>query len=139
MLRYQPVFKYKHEFDEESGEFIYIKVNTKFIGLKGRVHLTSDKQKLQMFNSNDVEELIYTYFKFEKVASDLEMQEDSMIHHFLKLLGQDAQGRCNEMMKQQRQANIATVEFAETEAGFKIMKKNSWNVTSRIWTQEKQC
>ena len=93
MTHYQPVFKYKLEFDPKEGEFIYIKIDKEYQTTDRKLVLTSDKQKVRMFDSNDVEELIYTYFKFDKAAKDLEMRDDKMEKHFLKLLGQDARSR----------------------------------------------
>ena len=99
MTNYQPVFKYKREFDPEDGESIYIKVDTEFETKDKKIVLTLDKQKVRMFNSNNVKELIYTFFKFNKAAKDLEMKGKDMQKHFLKLLGQDARSRYNDMME----------------------------------------
>ena len=106
MTTHQPVFKYKREFDPEDGEFIYIKVDTEHKTKHGKIALTSDKQKVRMFNSNNVEELIYTFFKFDKAAKDLEMKGKDMEKHFLKLLGQDTQSRYDSMIKERKEVML---------------------------------
>ena len=75
-----------------------------------------------MFNSNNVEELIYTFFKFDKAAKDLEMKGKDMQKHFLKLLGQDARSRYDDMMEE-REETIADWEFEKSADGFIAMKK----------------
>ena len=70
--------------------------------LENKVALTSDKKELQMLNNNNMEELIYTFFMFEKAALDLQMKKSDMICHFLELLSQDAWDCYDEIMVQRK-------------------------------------
>ena len=85
-MQYEPALNYKRSFVPKEGQTVWIKYNVQYKFTNGNLTLKSMKEEICMFDSNDPEELIYTYYTFQTKAEDLDLPEHELGQQFAKVL-----------------------------------------------------
>ena len=75
-----------------------------------------------MFDSNDVEELIYTIYTFETAAADMEMPWYKMGSNFAKLLSPCAYRKWDKMCQDYNNKN--NQKYTEDQDGYKLQRRH---------------